>query len=262
MVKADYDEVLMRYYTLKSEYEAKRAAQKNRILRNITLSTAAKRQKLMRLQAKCISCGKNGGTIFSNTDGTLSAVCGHTGKPCSLNIKIVRKQAMPSNEVADLFKEGVERSKKGIMESKLNILFDYVSEEKGLSMFSDVKEQLDSDSKTFTKAVDMFYDVVENKTRDSDLKAKKLELYLLVREMKEMLEQYKTGGEDATLAAITNLYSDRLVPTAVEIRNLKYQYSGVERLDDDVHKLLQEEYTPGSVEYVLNAAEAVVMSNK
>ena len=73
------------YYKLKQQYEDKINRQKNRIIKNETLTILQKRKKIKKLVPVCLNCNKPGGTIFSNNKGVLLAVCG-SSTPCELNI--------------------------------------------------------------------------------------------------------------------------------------------------------------------------------
>ena len=51
----------------------------------------------------CISCKKEGGTIFNESSTMLKATCGNIKEPCDLNIEIVKmKQQMLDDEFIDI----------------------------------------------------------------------------------------------------------------------------------------------------------------
>jgi len=262
MSSDNYDRVLEEYYTLKRDYDGKLAAQKNRIMRNPSLSTEAKQQKLARLRAKCIHCGKPGGTAFSNVGGTLTAVCGSTTTPCTLDIRIVRKQSMPSNEVSDLFQASVDQLRSKVIAAKLDLLFQFIDEPSAIAAFEELKTQLESDSKTLVKSTDAFYDVVADPVRAREVKSKSLERYLLIKELRDLVHEYEEDGDSGKMTAVTNLYTERLLPVCSSLRSFKYRSVSVERDDEDVYHLREEVYTPASVEYPLNAGAGKVISNK
>ena len=56
------------YYELKKKYEKKKIPKDGVI--------------------KCIKCKRPGGTLFSNENGILTAICNSNGKKCNLNINI------------------------------------------------------------------------------------------------------------------------------------------------------------------------------
>ena len=64
------------------------------------------------------------------------------------------------------------------------------------------------------------------------------------------------------MTAVTNLYTERLLPVCSSLRSSKYRSVSVERDDEDVYHLREEVYTPASVEYPLNAGAGKVLSNK
>ena len=82
-------EAMNDYYKLKHQYNNTVVSEKNKILKNDTLSSKDKRRRFKQLVYKCINCKQNGGTIFTNTNGFLKAVCG-SDTPCKLNIEIMK----------------------------------------------------------------------------------------------------------------------------------------------------------------------------
>ena len=77
------------YYKLKQKYENKIAIEKKKILENDSLTSKEKHKKFLQIKKTCINCKKSGGTIFSNNNNNISAVCGAIN-PCKLNIQINR----------------------------------------------------------------------------------------------------------------------------------------------------------------------------
>ena len=68
---------VIRYYKLKGDYDAKYKNSKNKITKS-GLSLSKIKKKLKSMKMKCINCKQNGGTIFTNKNGILTAKCGNT----------------------------------------------------------------------------------------------------------------------------------------------------------------------------------------
>ena len=84
-----YNDLLHEYYRLKQEYEIKWKKIKRRI-KNMNISKKEKRAQLKKKKVRCIQCKQPGGTLFTNKDGILKAICGNKEKPCKLHIEIKR----------------------------------------------------------------------------------------------------------------------------------------------------------------------------
>ena len=76
---------IIRYYKLKGDYNKKYQNAKKKITKS-GLSLSQMKKKLKTMQMKCINCKQNGGTIFGNTNGILTAKCGNTVSPCPLDL--------------------------------------------------------------------------------------------------------------------------------------------------------------------------------
>jgi hypothetical protein len=82
---AEMIEEMDKYYILKKKYEETVTNEKKKILKNDSLSSADKRVRFKEIAFKCIKCKQKGGTIFTNNNNILKAVCG-SSTPCDLNI--------------------------------------------------------------------------------------------------------------------------------------------------------------------------------
>ena len=67
------------YFKLKEKYEKGifKKKCKNLILLNSVYTTEEKKFRINLIENKCVNCGKEGGTIFSNNNRVLRAVCGN-----------------------------------------------------------------------------------------------------------------------------------------------------------------------------------------
>ena len=74
-------EEINKYYILKKKYEDTITNEKKKILKNNSLSSADKRLRFKEMGIKCINCKQKGGTIFTNNDNILKAVCGSSKQP-------------------------------------------------------------------------------------------------------------------------------------------------------------------------------------
>ena len=107
------------YYVLKAAYE--------KILYRYKRKT--KTQPI-----KCINCKKDGGTIFSNTDGILIAKCNAT-KLCKLDIEIHRGKIIQLKDLESSLYKKLNEYKSKIVCLKLDLMFGYTDEENTIELF-------------------------------------------------------------------------------------------------------------------------------
>ena len=96
------------------------------------------------------------GTIFSNDNRTLRAVCG-SSTPCTLNIEINKGRYMNIRELAEKYLDEINNLKIQIIETKLNLLFGYTEEAEVLKIFTLLRERLGNFTETFLAAIGLFF---------------------------------------------------------------------------------------------------------
>ena len=75
------------YFKLKQKYEKQINDYISKIRKNEDLTKREKQLLFKQFKPKCINCKQPGGTLFTNKDRVLKAVCGST-EPCKLDIEI------------------------------------------------------------------------------------------------------------------------------------------------------------------------------
>ncbi len=240
---------VVRYYKLKGDYDAKYKNAKNKITKS-DLSLSEMRKKIKSMKMKCINCKQNGGTIFTNKDGILTAKCGNTESPCALDIQIKRGKWMLLTKAADLSEEDIELSKENIIDLKLDLLFGLRTEEQIASDFDESKR----DYKSLVKQLDMINGVIESEntikiggpTKDGDsvrnipikeyLNIKKRQLKQLVIRFKSLVKEYMEEDEvlakqDLMQQAI-NIYTEQIFPIMTNIRESKYAVTMMDKTEE------------------------------
>lgn len=240
---------VIRYYKLKGDYDAKYKNSKNKITKS-GLSLSKIKKKLKSMKMKCINCNQNGGTIFTNKNGILTAKCGNTESPCALDIQIKRGKWMLLTKAADLSEEDIEISKENIIDLKLDLLFGLRTEEQIASEFDESK----SDYKSLVKQLDMINGVIESEntikvgapTKDEDsvrnipikeyLNIKNRQLKQLVTRFKSLVKEYMEEDEvlakqDLMQQAI-NIYTEQIFPIMTNIRESKYAVTMMDKTEE------------------------------
>jgi len=247
------------YYKLKAQYEATLQRKKLLIIRDKDLSKKEKKQKFKRLKSKCINCKRNGGTIFSNTNRTLKAVCGHSANPCKLNFEITKGEYMSMAYLNDLFRDIIEDTQLDIIKNKLNFLFGYIDEEETVEQFNHYKDELKSDTQTYLFNNQNYLSIVKNKANQIDEKDTRIQLFVVIERFKAIIKEYK---EQNAINDAVELYISSIQPTAERLRNIKYVYNTVEyNPDTEIHTLIQEPYTLSQLETHVGV-ETVVVANR
>ena len=209
-------------------------------------------------------CGKVGGTLFSNQNGILSAVCGHIKSPCPLDIRIERRQVQPSYTVAEASSTTLENDKQNIIRSKLDLLFQYEEEDASLKRFNKYKSEYESDSKEYLRATDAYFNVSENPNRQSELKKADVSMFVMKNGFADLIKDFlNNDNAEGALNSATNMYVDEIVPEANKIRQLKYrEVDMVADQETQTYKLIEEPWTVQNMEIVVNNESGKVLSFK
>ena len=98
------DEALHEYYKLKDRYDEVYDKKKMAIMSDDTLNIIQKRKKIEKLKSsrRCVVCKAVGGTLFTDENRVLKAVCGSVTNPCGLNIEIAKGKI---ENIGDLIRE-------------------------------------------------------------------------------------------------------------------------------------------------------------
>ena len=255
--KADYVEALNEYYRYKHDYDEKYEEHKKAIKESDTMTMPQKRAKIMQLKRnrKCVACGQSGGTHFTNEDGMLRAQCGNRSQPCSLRIEIVKGKFMSLEGLANESLHAADVLKDHIIKTKLDLLFNYTTEEEALRKFETDRAALNQALELYGGFRQKYLDVVRNAERREEVDALTAKFYAAVQDFKDIAN----SGQDSSHArdAIA-LYVARIVPTNQHLMEKKYVYSAVERLGNDEFRLVQKPYTLEQLEFEIDVPSITV----
>lgn len=138
------DNALQEYYKLKDQYDKTYDSKKHAIISDNTIPYSKKKAKIEELsqKRKCIVCKAAGGTIFTNENRILKAVCGSKSQPCGLNIEIARgKKGNIEKLITQSYKK-IENIKENIIKFKLDLLFRYISDDQLKQKFDESKKRI------------------------------------------------------------------------------------------------------------------------
>ena len=251
MSKNLYQEAFDKYYSLKNQYQQQMNKLKKKITGNDDLTEQEKRIQIKNIVPKCINCKKPGGTLFGNENKQLTAKCGHIEKPCDLNINITRGDNNNIFEFRKLSMELDDNTKSQIIKTKLDLLFNYSTEDETLSNFTELTEEYNSTKNLLNIINTGISDVIDNEEKKTKLDETELELYKTIINVKETIDKYKLSPSDNStifmdIAEIMNTTVPKLNKI---IRELKYSTNKViYDEDDDTYHLIQIPYLDSSIE--------------
>jgi hypothetical protein len=261
--KADYVDALNEYYRYKHDYDERYEEHKKTVKESDTLTLPQKRAKIMHLKRnrKCVACGQSGGTHFTNEDGVLRAQCGNRSQPCSLRIEIVKGKFMSLEELANASLHTADVLKDHIIKTKLDLLFNYTTEEEALRKFETDRAALNQALELYGGFRKKYLDVVRNEERREEADALTAEFYAAVQEFKDVLQQSPSTrrADDASMVRdAVALYVARIVPITQKLMETKYVYSAVERSGNDGFRLVQKPYTLEQLEFEIDVPSITV----
>jgi hypothetical protein len=261
--KADYVDALNEYYGYKQKYDERYDEQKNAIAKSDTLNMNQKRVKIMQLKRnrKCVACGQSGGTHFTNEDGVLRAQCGNRSQPCTLRIEIVKGKFMSLEELANASLHNADVLKDHIIKTKLDLLFNYTTEEEALRKFETDRAALDQALELYGGFRQKYLDVVRNAERREEVDALTTDFYAAVQSFKDALHQGANSNKDSFVRDAVEIYTERIVPLNEGIMRAKYVYNAVERdasLGSDMFRLVQKPYTLEQLEFEIDVPSITV----
>jgi hypothetical protein len=263
--KADYVDALNEYYAYKHQYDTKFDEDKSAVKNTDGLTMSQKRAKIMRIKRnrKCVACGQSGGTHFTNEDGVLRAACGNRSQPCSLRIEIVKGKFMSLEQLAESSLRTADILKDQIIKTKLDLLFNYSTEEAALRQFEKDRAALDQALGLYGGFRQKYLDVVRNAERREEADALTAKFYAAVQDLKDVLQKRPGGSGDDTafVRDAVALYVGTIEPLNQQLMETKYVYSAVERdpsLGDDAFRLVQKPYTLEQLEFEIDVPSITV----
>jgi hypothetical protein len=249
-IKGKIDE----YYKLKKQYESKYEKAKKKILKDENLTIKEKQVRIRQIKELCYNCKKPGGSLFLNDGKTLRITCGNKENPCKLNFE-VSKDGLYFNSptISKELSDSIEKAKDSLIISKLEFLFSYISEDKVIEGLQKFKEIYDTQQEVLDYVNNVIINATDNKDKERDIKDKEVELYVQVQEFKQLLNQYKEEGKQGYLDDALEIYSQKIIPIAESLRNVKYVDNTIEYNDsDDTYHLIQNPFNLKTLEVALD----------
>ena len=254
--KSNYQEALFNYFELKKEYDNKVVEAKRAIYRESKTKKQA-RMKMKMLKPKCLYCDRPVGSIFKIEIRKYIARCGDEQHPCPFHIELFRGEYAKITDMMESYHRTVEFAKQSIIEDKLNVLYQYLTEKDGVEFFKDNLDYYTTQSVHLASLTKEYTDLYFNEETEEKVLAKRKKIAEIRDRMAEMIRN-STESEDF-LKDIAAMYCEELVP---EIKNLALiQWQTREMIENPLTgqiELFQLPYRISQLEYTFGEYPRVV----
>tara|TARA_Y100000768_G_scaffold383921_2_gene366936 strand:- start:737 stop:1528 length:792 start_codon:yes stop_codon:yes gene_type:complete len=211
------------YYKLKKKYDKQIIDDKRKIINNDNLTKKEKRLKFKQIKKKCVNCGNRGGTIFSNNNNTLTAVCGNI-TPCKLNININRGNYTNIYNTELFIKDDIDSIKKNIMMLKLDLLFNYSDETIVLKEFKKEKKDISDLTQSLISIRKEYISIVDNIDDRQSINDLNIKLSELKEQLKTIANNNNINFNINYINDMVELYIRDIKPVATEIQKKNYKH--------------------------------------
>ena len=259
---SDILEAIERYYKLKDNYEMKLNKEKQKILSITGLSNKEKHARYARVKKPCVNCNRPGGTIFSNKNRILKAICGVTHSPCKLDIEIQLGEYDSKLNILNYNKKYKEQSEMDIIRIKLNLLFNFIEESEAVDQYQTQKNTYLEEQKVYHSLLTEILMITDNPTKLSNLNDSVISIYEHLESLKELHKLYKSEEKPELIKEMIELYNSKILPNADRIRNITYTYNNVDENEDGTYDLIQKPYTLFQLEMNNGNKEKIIKNNR
>jgi len=248
------------YYKLKAKYEKAKENEIKKYTSDSDLSKKQKREKFSRFKQKCVNCNRPGGTEFSNKNRILRAVC-NASPPCKLDIQIQLGLYDTKYNVMQEYKTYRDEEQINIIKTKLNLLFNFSTEDETIKKFEDYKNNFIEFNKAYNSLLTDYLLIVENPTKQSNLDDGIVSLYENVEELKKLNKDYTNDTRPEYIREMVELYINKIKPNAERNRNLRYSYNSIET-DDNMMHLIQKPFITEQIEINIGETPKIIKNSR
>ena len=226
------------YYSLKSEYEDNIDKLKRKIIGNKTLSWKEKHKEFQKMKPNCINCNRPVGTIFDirfqkEVESRIAkAMCGDRTNPCALNIELNLGMVMNIEDELHDSETKIRDIRREIIKDKNDLLFGYVSAPDAIAKFDKIKEKMADANASYEIILNTYMSIVDNKPVKEKINKLLLDTYADIQSSHELVNKYEREQNVDFINDLVTMYITRLTPKLVQLRQLLYPYSAVEKYDN------------------------------
>jgi len=227
------------YYSFKEKYNTALEKRRQRLINDPiinwkSLSSQQKAKRLAIIKPACIVCKQDGGSIFTETDGKLKAICGNISQPCGFHIEVIRGKYISLETLMNESLEEVRATKDEIIRMKLDLLFRFINEDELLKQFDAVQHKLQEQQKMYAEFRSYYLSVTDNDDIRQDTDTLTRVISEKVAQIKEYMTEFRDSGwkNRSIIDDILVLYQQDIEPAYMKLRETKYIYSQVETTEN------------------------------
>lgn len=244
--RAKINDAIHGYYSLKEKYNSALEKRRQRLMNDPlinwkSLSAQQKARRLAIIKPACIVCKQEGGSIFTETDGKLKAICGNISQPCGFHIEVERGKYISLETLMNESLEEVRATKDEIIRMKLDLLFQFINEDELIEQFDAVQHKLQEQLKMYAEFRTYYLSVTDNDDiqKDTDIHARVISEK--VAQIKEFMTEFRDSEwkNRSIIDDILVLYQQDIEPAFMKLRETKYVYSQVETAENADGALVQ-----------------------
>jgi hypothetical protein len=169
-----------------------------------------------------VNCKRPVGTIFKSREDKLLAFCGDKNEPCALRIEIFKGRFEHDDSFANDNYNLLTEVKDKIICQKMDVLFNYASEQETVAKFKDLIEEYNMLAFLHKTDLDMREDKRFNVHKRELIKSKINLLAEIKNKMNAYMEEYEKSGNRDALHTATDVYIREYMPEINNLRLLKY----------------------------------------
>ena len=234
------------FYSLKEKYNSALEKRRQRLINDPamnwkTLSAQQKARRLAMIKPMCIVCKQDGGSVFTDTDGKLKAICGNISQPCGFHIEVSRGKYISLETLMNESLEEVRATKDEIIRMKLDLLFQFINEDELLAQFDAVQHKLQEQMKMYSEFRTYYLSVTDNEDRRKDTATHTRVISERIAQIKEYMTEFRESEwkNRSIIDDILVLYQQDIEPAFLKLRETKYVYSQVETTENAEGSLVQ-----------------------
>lgn len=215
------------YFALKAKYEKREIADRHDLMYDaIMVKKQGKlqaRKLAKRFRPKCVNCKRPVGTVFNMRENRLMAYCGDKREPCALKINIFKSEFENDDKYAKYNTSTLTEIKEQIIRQKMDVLFNYASEEKTVAKFKDLIEDYNLYSSIKKLDLDMREEKRFNVHKREIIKTKMAKIAEIKATMNTHMDEYADTGNRDELNTAMNIYIREYIPEIESARLMKYE---------------------------------------
>jgi hypothetical protein len=227
------------YYSMKEKYNSALEKRRQRLMNDPvinwqSLSSQQKAKRLALIKPACIVCKQEGGSIFTEADGKLKAICGNISQPCGFHIEVARGKYASLEALMNESLEEVRATKDEIIRMKLDLLFRFINEDELLEKFETIQHKLQEQLKMYAEFRTYYLSVTDNDDIQRDTDTHTRVIAEKIAQIKTFMVEFQESDwkNRSIIDDILVLYQTDIEPAFLKMRETKYVYSQVETTEN------------------------------